>query len=175
MTTTDRTRRRIAATAAALTAGTLLAAAPAGAAGGTSATCTVRFVATITPGFTARPSSGTLTTRGDTGFIACVGKVGGHRITGPGTMGFDEQHSGGTCRGHIGSGPLRVTVPTTGGTKRLDGTLFAQRNAFVVRADVRFPGMRFTGIGAAIFRNGTCFVTPLREVLVSVTGRLTEG
>lgn len=173
-TTTAHRHRRLGAALTALTASVLLifAAATANGAGGTSATCTVRFIASITPGFTPVPSTGTLSTRGQTGLMACVGKAGGHRITGPGRMGFEETHTGGTCRGHVGSGPLSVTIPTTGGVKHLEGTLFAQRNGPVVRADVRFPGARFKGVGAAIFRSGTCFVTALREVLVSVTGVL---
>ena len=89
--------RRTGAALAAATACALLATASAQAAGATSAVCTPRISVTISPGFSLAPSSGTLTSHGQRGTLICTGKVGGHRVTGPGTVGLDETYAGGTC------------------------------------------------------------------------------
>lgn len=165
---------RIAAVVSALATATLLAVAPAHATDGTSAICTNRLPATITitPGFSMTPSSGTITTNGQTGSIACAGNIGGHRVTGPGSIGIDETYTHATCTSHVGSGTVSVTIPTTAGIQHLSGALTERRSALVLRADVRFSGGRFSGIGSVIPTLGNCFVTPLRQALLSVTGVL---
>lgn len=75
--TLARRRLRIPAALATVAAGASLAAVPAQAADATSATCTSRFTLTITPGFSVKSSSGTLTSFGETGSIACNGKISG--------------------------------------------------------------------------------------------------
>jgi hypothetical protein len=159
---------------AALAGAALLAAAPAHAADGTSAICTNRVPSTITitPGFSMTPSSGTITTNGQTGSITCVGKIGGHRVTGPGSIGIDETYTNATCTSHVGSGTVSVTIPTTAGIQHLSGALTERRTALVLTADVRFPGGRFSGIGIVIPTLGNCLLTPLRQALLSVTGLL---
>lgn len=161
---------RIAAALAAAAAAAALGAAPAPASIATNAVCTARFVATITPGFTMAPSSETLTTNGETGSLICVGSIDGHGVTGPGAMGFVETDTGGTCRGHVGTGTLSITLPTSAGVEHIAGTLGVKRTALIVRAEVRAPELHFSGVGLVAFRQGNCFLTPLRQVMVTVTG-----
>ena len=157
---------------AALAAATLLAAAPAQAAGKTAAACASQFTATINPGFTAVPSSGTQTTNGQTGTIACVGKIAGRRITGFGTIGFDATYTEGTCASATVTGTVRATIPTKAGDQHLVGALTARRTALIVRAQVQFDGIHYSGIGSAIPLQGNCVVTPLRQALIVLTGTL---
>jgi hypothetical protein len=105
--------------------------------------------------------------------MTCVGKVGGHRITGPGPFGVDYTYTGATCASHVGSGTARVTLPTTAGIKHMVGAFTNRRIALVIRPEARFPGARLSGIGVALPTQGNCFVTPLTRVLVLVTGSLT--
>lgn len=161
---------RIGGALAALAAAALLAAAPAQAAGTTSAVCVNQFTATISPGFTLIPGSGRQTTYGETGTIACIGKIAGHRVTGPGSSGFDMPYSGATCASEKSSGTVSVTVPTTAGDQHLVGALTVWRTALAFRAEVQLAGMHFSGVGVDIPRQGNCFLTPLRRVTAVVTG-----
>jgi hypothetical protein len=166
--------RRIAVALATLATAALFAAAPAHAADATAALCTNRSPSTITitPGFSLAPSSGTITTNGQTGSITCIGKIAGHSVTGPGSIGIEEAYADGTCTSHTGSGTVSVTIPTTAGIQHLSGALTERRTALVLRADVQFPGGHFSGIGIVLPTVGNCFVTPLRQALLSVTGWL---
>lgn len=168
-------RIRIAAVLSALAAAALVAAAPAQAAGATSAVCVNRFTATITPGFSLTPSSGTLTTRGQTGSINCAGTLRGHRITGRGSIGFDAVYTAATCSSEVSSGTVRVTLPTSGGIKHLVGALTVRRTALVVSVGVRFPNARFSGIGVAIPTQGNCLITPMRQALITIAGSLSAA
>jgi hypothetical protein len=147
----------------------LLAAAPAHAAGGTAAVCTTRFTATITPGFSTTAGSGTFTTNGQTGTMSCVGRIGGDRVTGPGSVAVEEGYTG-ACVSHSGTGTVRVMLPTTGGMKDMTGARTIKRTGLVVHPEVRFPGARYSGIGVSIPKEGNCFVTPLRRALVLLVG-----
>lgn len=164
---------RTAVALAALAAAGPLAAAPAQAAGATSAVCVNRIAATFTPGLRVTPSSGAVTTNGETGSMTCVGKIGGHRITGPGSFGVDYTYTGATCVSHVGSGTAQITLPTTAGIKHMVGTFTNRRIALIIRPEARFPGVRLTAIGVAIPTQGNCFVTPLTRVLALVTSYLT--
>jgi hypothetical protein len=159
---------------ATLAAATLLAAAPAQAASKTAAACASQFTATINPGFSPVPGSGTQTTNGQTGTIACVGKIAGRRITGPGTVGFDGTYAEGTCASATVTGTVRATIPTKGGDQHLVGALTVQRTALIVRVHVQFQGIHYSGIGSVIPLQGNCLVTPLREALIVLTGTLSS-
>lgn len=168
--------RRVGAALAALTAVALPAATPAHAARATSATCVHQFTSTITPGFTVTPSSGTQTTHGETGTIACVGRLAGHRITGPGSVGYDLAHRGATCLSLTASGgTVRITIPTTAGRKHFAGVLSVRRTALAVSASAQFPGFRYRGNGVAIPKQGMCPITPLRQALIVLTGSLSNS
>ncbi len=152
-----------------------LAAASAQAAGETSATCVHEFTATITPGFSMTPSSGTQTTNGETGTMLCTGTVDGHRVTGEGTVGFHMDYSGGSCAGENSSGgTVRVTLPTTAGVEHFVGTLTVSRTLLAVRADVQFDGMRYGGTGVALPRQGACPLLTLRQALLVFAGTLSD-
>lgn len=163
---------RIVGVLAAVTTVAALAAPSAQAAGSSSAVCVSRIPLTITPGFTPVTSSGTLTSGGERGSITCIGKIAGHRVTGMGSVALDETYTGGSCLSHVGTGAVRVTLPTTAGVMRMVGAATSRRTAFGVRAEVRFARARFSGIGAAIPTQGNCLLTPLRRALVTVTGSL---
>jgi hypothetical protein len=169
-TLTPRRLRIVGALAALAPAGLGGAAAPAQAADATLALCNSRFLTTITPGFTMTPGSGTFTTHGQTGSITCVGRIGGDRVTGPGSIGAEETYTAGNCMSHVGSGIVRIALPTTTGTKQMVGALSVRRTALVVRPEVRFPGARFSALGAVVPTQGNCFVTRQRQALVLVSG-----
>jgi len=164
-------RVRLAGIVAALAAVALLAAAPAHAAAATSAVCSARFAATVTPGFSMTPSSGTLTTNGQTGSVSCVGRIGGQRVTGPGALGIEYAYAG-TCLAHVGSGTAHWTIPTTAGSQDLVGALAVRRVGPVIRAEVRFPRARLGVIAGVVPTEGNCFVTPWRRVAVALVGSL---
>jgi hypothetical protein len=172
--TTTRTRKRpfIAGALATATAVALLATGSAHAAGTTAAVCTPQFTLAITPGFSLTPSSGSLTTHGETGTLTCAGTIDGERVTGPGTVSLDETYARGDCLSHVGIGTARVTIPTTGGAKHMIGDATSHRTGLALSAEVRFPGASFSGLGVAIPTKGDCALTPLREALITVTGTL---
>jgi len=146
--------------------------APAQATGATSAICTNLFTITITPGWSMTPTSGTVTTHGETGSVICVGQIDGHRVTGAGTMGIDETYTNVTCPSSIITGIIRMTIPTTAGIKHMKGALHVRRIGLIVRPKADFPNAQFSGIGVAIPTQGTCLLTPLTQARLSVTGTL---
>lgn len=153
----------------------MLTAAPAQAAGKTSAACASQFTATISPGFSTTPSSGTQTTGGQSGTVACVGKINGRRITGIGSIGYDSTYTAGTCASESASGTVRATIPTAAGDEQLVGALTVQRTALIIRAQVKFGGVRYSGIGPAIPLQGNCtLATPLQRVLIVLTGTISS-
>jgi len=165
---------RIGRSVAALAAVALLAAAPAHAAGTTSAVCTGAFRASVSPGFSLTPSSGTVTTNGEVPSLRCAGRIDGQRVTGAGTVGADYAYApGSTCLSHRGAGTVRLTLPTTAGPKHLVGALTVHRAALVLSVDAQFPTARFDGIGVVLPLAGSCLFSPWRGALVSVTGSLT--
>jgi hypothetical protein len=145
------------------------ATAPAQAASATSAVCISQFTATFTPGFSPTAGPGTASTNGETGSFSCIGKIGGDRVTGPGSIGVEESYTG-ECLSHRGTGTVRIIVPTTGGTKDMTGTLTVRRTGLVVRPAVQFSGVRFRGIGVALPAEGDCFVTPLKRGQILLVG-----
>lgn len=158
---------------AALAAVALLAAAPAQAAGTTSAACSSAFAATVSPGFSLTPSSGTVTTNGEVRSLACVGRIDGQRITGTGTVGVEYAYApGATCLSHAGSGTVRITLPTTAGTKHMVGSLTVRRAALALSVSAQFPAARLNGIGVAVPVAGSCLFTPWRRAVIAVTGGL---
>ena len=168
-----RTNLRIVLALAALAVVALSATASAQAAATTVATCSSQFALTISPGFSLTPSSGTLTSHGETGTVVCTGTIDGGRVTGPGTIGLDESYARGDCLSHVGTGTATITVPTTAGPKHLAGAATSRRTGLALSAEVSFPGARFSGIGLAAPLQGSCLLTPMTRALVTVTGTLT--
>lgn len=166
-------RRRLALLGA-LAAVAVLPAATAQASGATSALCTARFMATVSPGFTFNPSSGTVSGHGSDGSLICTGTVDGDRVTAPGSIQVDYAYEGATCLGHVGIGTAHWNIPTIAGVKHLVGSLVVRRTALVILAEVRFPGASANPIGAVVPVVGNCVLTPLQGVLVSVSGLLSS-
>jgi len=169
----SRTRLRVAGGVVTLAAVAVLGAtASAQAAGETAAVCASTISLTITPGFSPKPGSGTLTSHGKTGSLICTGALRGHQITGPGSVGLDEVYSGADCLGHVGTGTATVTLPTTGGVIHMSGAATSHRTALAVVAEVDFPDASFDGVGVAIPTHGTCLLSPLRQATISLSGLL---
>lgn len=157
--------------AAALTSPAVTAAG-AQAAPATDAACTSVFTAYVNPGFDIHPSAGTGTTRGETGALLCTGTVDGHRITGPGTMGFDETYRDAACLSDASSGHFSATLPTTSGPVHLGGNLEAHRIGLVELVEITFPRAHFSGLGPIVPTHGDCVIRRITEALVSITGTL---
>jgi hypothetical protein len=166
--TPARTRRVVAVAAAVL----FIALTPvhAEAASTTDAVCTSVFTAHITPGFSMRPGSGSVTSNGETGRLVCSGTAYGKRITGPGTFSVEETYtSGPACLTDKSSGEVRSTIPTTGGPIHIVGALTGRRLGLVEFVDIAFPRARFSGTGVVVPTRGNCLITPLTRALVSIT------
>ncbi|MDX6676099.1 MAG: hypothetical protein QOE31_151 [Solirubrobacteraceae bacterium] len=157
---------------ATVAAAALLGTASAQAAGTTSAVCAPQLSVTISPGFRLTPGSGTLSSGGETGSIICSGEVDGHHVTGPGTVGLDETYAQGDCLSHVGTGTVRVSIPTTAGVVHLVGAATSRRTALGLLADAQFPGVSYSGVGLAIPTQGDCLLTPMRQALITVSGLL---
>jgi hypothetical protein len=170
-TTTPRFTHRVAAGCALLAAA--LAPASAHAAPASDALCTSVFTAQISPGFSARPGSGAVTSGGETGTLVCTGRVNGRRITGVGTFSVEETYTtGAACVSDKSRGQVAMTIPTTGGAIHIVGALTARRIGLVELVDIAFPGARFKGTGVVVPTRGNCFLAPLTRAAVSVTGTL---
>ena len=160
----------------AVLAGLLIAAfatADAKAAPATSATCTGLLTVNVTPGFTLIPGSGSATSDGQTGTMTCLGTLDGHQITGPGSFGVQETYTtGGACLTDRSSGQVAAILPTTGGPVTIVGSLSAHRLALIESIEIDFPQSHFSGTAIDVPTDGTCLLSPLRQVLVSVRGSL---
>lgn len=159
----------------AIAAALVIAAVPAvgaQAAPATDAACTSVFTAHVSPGFGVRPGAGTGTSRGQTGTLVCTGSVDGHRITGPGTMGFEETYRNAACLADESSGRFSATLPTTSGPVQLGGDLQAHRLGLVEFVEIAFPHATFGGFGPILPTNGDCVIRRITEALVSITGAM---
>lgn len=151
------------------------AVADAQAAPATSATCTGLLTINLTPGFTATPGSGSATSGGQTGTMTCLGTLDGHRITGLGSFGAQETYTTGAgCLTDTSSGQVSATFPTTAGPVSIVGALLARRLGLIESIEIAFPRSHFSGIAVDVPTIGTCLLSPLQQVLVSVTGVLNE-
>jgi len=152
-----------------------LAGAPAIAQGRTSAGCTIVFTTHFAPGFTLSPTSGIEGTGGETGSINCTGTLDGHRVTGPGTFGYDGTFTAITCLfdGRPLSGRYAITVPTEAGPVRFSGTVTDSRIGLIDRVSASAPGAQFTGVAVIVPTQGTCVLSPLTEARIYVIGSFT--
>jgi len=142
---------------------------PAHAQGGTSAVCSLRIPANLTPGFSRTSSTGTYGTGGETGTITCSGTVDGHRVTGPGSFGFKGTYTG-ECFGNVGSGTYFFTVPTDVGQMHFTGTYTETRIGLTGPVEASQPGARFSGPLVVAPTKGDCVTAPVTEVLINIAG-----
>jgi hypothetical protein len=149
--------------------------APSGAAAAaraTDAVCTNVITLYITPGFSVRPGSGTVTSGGATGTLPCAGRLYGHRITGPGTFTVEENYTQASCLSDRSTGRVSATIPTTAGPTQISGALTGRRLGLVEIVDVAFANAPFHGTGPVLPTLGNCLITPITRALVSITGTL---
>jgi hypothetical protein len=118
------------------------------------------------------PTSGTETSGGETGSIACTGTFDGQRVTGPGTFGYEGTFTGITCLFDSAplSGRYSFTVPTDAGSLHFTGTITDARIAVIDRFDLSQSGAHLTGSAAVVPINGTCLITPTTDILITILG-----
>lgn len=173
--TFDRSRRRIVGLWATMAGLALLVPVPAQAGTATLALCTVnlpdvQFRPPMAP-FVLTPTTGTVTSDGPTGSVACTGKIGGDQVTGVGSVDIEYTRTG-TCAAHLGEGAVSWKIPTEHGHKKLMGSLYVTRIGVSVAAKLEFPHARADLAGALYKLEGDCLLTPLSRVSVLVTGVL---
>src|SRR5438105_3532491 len=130
--------------------------------GATSADCLITVSVHLSPAVSLSPSSGTETTGGETGSIACSGAFDGHRVTGNGTFGYEGVLTGITCLSDTTplSGSYSLTIPTDAGPLHFTGHITDARIATLDRFDLSQSGAHFIGTAAVVPIMGTCVVIP---------------
>jgi hypothetical protein len=119
-----------------------------------------------------RTTSGTVTSRGETGTLPCVGRLYGHPITGPGTFAVEETYTQAACLSDRSTGRVTITIPTTGGPTHITGALTGRRLGLLEFVEIAFPNARFHGTGPVLPTLGDCLISPITRALVSITGTL---
>lgn len=150
----------------------MLMAWPAHAQGGTSADCLISIPVHLSPGVSLSPVSGTETTGGETGSIACTGTFDGHRVTGSGTFGYEGVFTAITCLSDTVplSGSYSFTVPTDAGSLHFGGHISDARTFILDRFELSQSGARFTGTAAIVPSMGTCLITPTTDLVIAIVG-----
>jgi len=145
---------------------------PAHAQGTTAADCLITVSVRLSPAVSLSPSSGTETTGGETGSIACSGTFDGHRVTGSGTFGYEGVFTGITCVSDTTplSGTYSFTIPTDMGPLHFSGHITDARIATIDQFDLSQPGAHFTGTAAVVPLVGTCLVIPTSDILITMLG-----
>ena len=142
---------------------------------GTSAECSMSFPSYFSGGLSTTPNSGRFDSAGETGTIDCVGKIGGHTVTGPGSFGFEGTLTDSGCLSHKGSGISYFTVPTDAGPVHVSGGGFTVTGVGVFGGvDATHPGVRFVGSYLLVPINGNCVTEPLTEARVLMNGSLRD-
>jgi hypothetical protein len=126
----------------------------------------------FSPGVTISPVSGTETTGGETGSIACTGTFDGHRVTGTGTFGYEGVFTGITCLFDTAplSGSYSFTVPTDAGSLHFAGHISDTRIFLLDRFELSQAGATFTGTAAIVPTTGTCLVSPATDIVIDILG-----
>jgi hypothetical protein len=147
----------------------------AGASAAHKTNCTFESTITLQPGLSVIPSSGTFTSGGETGTVACDGPVRGIIPTGPGTLGVDGHYGTkdpDTCFAGEGDGRFHFTFPTaTGQGKRSNVFTFSFSPIGLSRSG--FTGDGFGGgFDEVRPEEGDCFVHPVTKILVKGHGTI---
>jgi hypothetical protein len=150
----------------------VVTAGPALAQGGSAADCLISVPVHLSPAVSMVPTSGTETSGGETGSIACTGTFDGQRVTGPGPFGYEGTFTGITCLFDSAplSGRYSFTVPTDAGSLHFIGTITDARIAVIDRFDLSQSGAHLTGSAAVVPINGTCLITPTTDILITILG-----
>ena len=140
-------------------------------------TCDFQADYTISPGLSTSPSSGNVTTNGDTGTITCNGPVNGKDPTGPGKIGVTGRYgtkSGETCQsGGGGDFVANFTVPTSSGPQsvRVIGT-FTYGGIQGGLFNGQFQGDRMSGTFQVRPTQGDCVTSPMTKAHATEKGTL---
>lgn len=140
--------------------------------------CTFEDEVVASPGLTSSPSSGTITTSGETGKATCDGPIDGKKPTGPGTTGIDGRYGtkdGDTCQGGgEGDGVQSFTFPTSDGTVKLKNTITYEFGPFKAGTLLSgtFKGDRMSGTFEAQPIDGDCASKPVTRYGVKAKGTI---
>ncbi len=147
--------------------------------------CRVSFTANFSPGLSTVPTSGNISSGGETGTVTCEGEINGQRVIGGGPFGFDGRFGlgllgagvGDTCLGGSGTGTYRATVQTTGGPVSLSEavTFRYTSTGLTTGGEGEVQGPNTTGAFTYRPTAGDCVVTPLTQFAVDVTARIGPG
>lgn len=149
---------------------------PASAASATQ--CTFEHEIVASPGLSTSPTSGTITTNGETGTFACDGPVNGQQPTGTGTSGSEGRYGtkgADTCQsGGEGEAVMSMTIPTSGGAEHVKDTVAFEYGAFKAGApfSATFKGDRMSGSMEVTPIDGDCASKPVTRYLVKGKGTL---
>lgn len=139
---------------------------PAGAAGETQ--CKFAFDASISPGLSSQGSSGTFTTKGETGTINCDGRPAG-TVSADGKYGTKDPDS--CSSGGEGTGVNHITL---GSEKVVNNFTFTYGELSTKGGVVsgKFKGDRASGTFEFTPTEGDCFTKPVTKVHVTGEGVL---
>jgi hypothetical protein len=171
------TKRMLPAITLLLLSAPVIPAAPASGASGATQ-CTFEHEVVASPGLSTSPTSGTITTNGETGTFACDGPVNGKQPTGTGTSGSEGRYGtrgGDTCQsGGEGDAVRSMTIPTAGGPERIKNTVTYEFGAFKAGApfSARFTGDRMSGTMEVTPIDGDCASKPVTRYRVTGKGTL---
>lgn len=126
----------------------------------------------VTPGFSATPSSGTFTTNGPTGVIDCGGSTG--------TIGFggdygtkDPDSCGGAfSNGNEGEGTFVLSTPATGVVEGAFSFVFGMLSTSGGLVEGTFTGEKISGTFQLSPTAGDCFSSPVSKGRVTGQGTL---
>lgn len=154
---------------------------------GGQANCSFSFPLHATPGLGITSTSGSFDSGGEVGTMSCTGTIAGHRVTGPGTFGFEGTIDG-SCLAHRGSGVDEFTIATEAGMLHISGGGFtvegvgvlgnAQAAHTTMQIDGQEPvpaGFSFTGSYLLVPVKGNCVTEPVTQAQVLMSGTITSA
>ena len=150
--------------------------APAGAAGN-STQCSFEMNIVAQPGLTSSPSSGTITSNGETGTVSCKNDSG-KSPAGEGTAGTEGTYGtkdGDSCgSGGEGQGVQSFTISTASGDEHIKNNFTYTYGAFKAGALISgtFSGDRMSGTFQAQPMDGDCASAPVTRFHVTAVGTL---
>ncbi|HEV7862681.1 MAG TPA: hypothetical protein VGR20_08275 [Acidimicrobiia bacterium] len=142
--------------------------------------CAFEVDVSLSPGLSISPSSGTFTSKGESGTLDCQGDVGGHPAVGRGTFGAEGRYGiegdGDGCRSKEGrgDGTAHLTVPVEGGSQHVDDPF-----TMTYRVDGRsvvgeITGQRFSGTFDVTKADGDCVRRPVTKISMRGKGHLRD-
>lgn len=139
-----------------------------------TAVCSATIPLNLDPGlFALKRTQGTNQSFGETGTLNCIGKLDGHRIAGPGTVGFAGTY-GGTCNATTGGGRWSFSLPVdnNGATRVIQhaGRYSAPGVGLVISFTGKFETGRLAGAGPVTPVQGDCLTRPMTKATFTLVG-----